>query len=231
MVSPQKYHFDLPDQSPKHATIDEEWYPNIQTAALKASSGRIYDSVLGIRSVVIHATVGSTSAGAASVIHAKKASFHWLIPDEDEKQHGSFVWATCHEARAAWHVRNAVSHPLVWGGKSGINHHSLGIELVNTQKSSDTFSDWQVRMAADIVRYCWAKYPNLKHIVSHALLDPSRRSDPGELFPWDDFKSMVLMSDEQVLPALVSSASEDILTPAVVPSCCMDIVGSSVTTT
>ncbi len=222
MSDPKTYQFDLPASGrPSHAPLAEEWYPNIQASALKASSSRIYDPLLGMRAIVIHATAGSSSAGAASVITAKKASFHWLVPDEDEDQHGKFVWATCHEARAAWHVRNAVSHPAVWGGKNKVNHFSLGIELVNTQRSSDSFSDWQIQATADIVRYAWAKYPNLKHVVSHAKLDPNRRSDPGTLFPWDKFKDRVLSSPATEAPMLVAMApppNPEELGPM---SCCM----------
>ena len=207
MADPTKYQFDLdPSDRPAIAKLSEEWYPRLQSAALKASSSRIYDSIQGIRAVVIHATAGSSSAGAASVISDRRASFHWLVPDEDEPQHGQFVWATCHEARAAWHVRNSISHPDVWGGHKKINHYSLGVELVNTQRSSDTFSKWQIKATAQIVRYCWAKYPNLRHVVSHAKLDPGRRSDPGKNFPWDEFKKAVIDPPPQVQPELVAMA-------------------------
>ncbi len=35
----------------------------------------------------------------------------------------------------------------------------------------------------DITLGIGAKYPNLKHVVSHAKLEPIRRSDPGKFFP------------------------------------------------
>ena len=134
MGDPTTYHFDLdPALRPAHAPLEERWWPGIRDAALKASSARIYDPILGVRAVVIHATAGGSSAGAASVIFDRKASFHWLVPDEDEPQHGAFVWATCHEARAAWHVRNGCSHPAIWDGRGRINHWSLGIEVVKVQ--------------------------------------------------------------------------------------------------
>lgn len=209
MADPKTFQFDLPQlQRPNGpVSLREHWYPGIQQPALAASSSRIYDSILGVRAVVIHATAGSSSAGAASVITDGNASFHWLVPDEDEPQHGEFVWATCHEARAAWHVRNAVSHPDVWNGNNRVNHWSLGVEVVNQQISSDAFSDWQLEATAGIIRYAWAKYPNLEHVVSHAKLDPTRRTDPGEHFNWEHLKDLVLSAPQhEDVPELVASA-------------------------
>ena len=232
MSDPKTYHFNLPDRGrPSHAPLDEQWFPGVRPAALEASSSRIFDPILGVRAVVIHATAGSSSAGAVSVIHARRASFHWLVPDEDEPQHGSFVWATCHESRAAWHVRNSLTHPKIWNGRNKINHYSLGIELVNVQRSSDEFSDWQVDATAAIVRYCWAKYPNLRHVVSHAMLDPGRRTDPGRLFPWDRFKTKVLQTESAPMPELVAEAGQmETAEAADVLSCCMDDRGRAAVT-
>ncbi len=208
MADPTTYQFDLPKRGrPSRISLEEEWYPEIQKYYRKATSKRIYHPIDGIRAIVIHATAGASSAGAISVIKAGKASFHWLVPDEDEPQHGHFVWAAAPEKLAAWHVRNSIRHPDVYNGHNRVNHFSLGIEVVNTQKASDDFSDWQIRATARIVRYCWAKYPNLKHIVSHAKLDPRRRTDPGENFPWQDFKAAVLVKDEDPVPELVSIAT------------------------
>ena len=134
--------------------------------------------------------------GAFSVMAAGRASFHWLVPDEDEAAHGRHVWATAPERRAAWHVRNACAHTAVCGGRGRLNHLSLGVEIVNAQTAAaagaDRFSDWQVAATAEIVCYAWAKYPNLKHVVSHARLDPDRRTDPGAHFPWERLEALVL---------------------------------------
>ncbi len=163
---------------------------------------------MGVTAVIIHATAGSSSAGAISVMKQTNspASFHWLVPDEDEPQHGELVWACVPEALAAWHVRNAVSHPDVNDGENRVNHWSLGIEVVNRQEN-DPFSSWQVEMTARIVRYCWAKYPNLRHVVSHAKLDPSRRTDPGTEFDWQRFKRLVLNGYAEPVPLLIRRAT------------------------
>lgn len=207
MTDPKKYQFDLPAHgAPSDVSLVEVWYPGIQKYWEKSTSSRIFDAILGIRAVVIHATAGGSSAGAVAVMKAGKASFHWLVPDEDEKQHGKLVWACAPEARAARHVRNSCSHPGVNGGANRVNHWSLGIELVNAQQHDDSFSDWQVHTTAQIVRYCWAKYPNLKHIVSHARLDPARRTDPGAQFPWTRFTELVLSQANDAVPRAAAGA-------------------------
>ncbi len=109
------------------------------------------------------------------------------------------------EALAAWHVRNTASHPDVNDGAKRVNHWSLGIEVVNKQEV-DPFSAWQVEITARIVRHCWAKYPNLAHVVSHAKLDPDRRTDPGTLFDWSRFKHLVLDGEADAIPVAVASA-------------------------
>ena len=210
------YQFDLPaDGRPVHATIPEEWYLGVQALWERSTSSRIFDPIFGIKAVVIHATAGSSSEGAISVMRSGVASFHWLVPDEDEAQHGQFVWACAPEARAAWHVRNSVSHPDVNSGATKVNHWSLGIEVVNAQSGADAFSDWQVETTARIVRHCWAKYPNLVHVVSHAKLDPERRSDPGANFPWPKFRSLVLNLPSEPVPVLISVMQHAVELPTV----------------
>jgi N-acetylmuramoyl-L-alanine amidase len=189
IMNPSEYFFELPKTArPENVVLPEIWYPGIKDFWNKCTTRRIYDPILGVKAIVIHATAGASSAGAVSVMRDGKASFHWLVPDEDEEQHGKIVWACAPEARAAWHVRNDCHILEMNNGANKINYWSVGVEIVNTQ-SNDSFSDWQVQMTAKIVRYCWAKYPNLQYVVSHAKLDPNRRSDPGKNFPWVKFST------------------------------------------
>lgn len=223
MPDPQSYHFDLSATGrPSDVMLPEAWYPGVQAFWERSTSSRIYDAVLGVRAVVIHATAGSSSAGAVSVMRDGNASFHWLVPDEDEPQHGQLVWACAPEARAAWHIRNSCRHPAINGGQNRINHWSLGIEVVNRLAGGDSYSDWQIRATAWIVRYCWAKYPNLRHIVSHAMLDPDRRSDPGTHFPWATFRDLVLDGGDDGLPAvaLEAVAADDLSGTSSSSGCC-----------
>ena len=225
MSHPKHWHFELPKAGrPDPFPIAERWYPGVREHWEQSTSSRIYDSLTGVRGIVIHATAGSSSQGAMSVMKAHKASWHWLVPDEDEAQHGKFVWACAPERRAAWHVRNSQSHSALWGGRNKINHWTLGIELVNHQQQPvDPYSQWQVDATAEIVRYCWAKYPNLQYVFSHAMVDPDRRSDPGEQFPWDDFeykvKSGQAIAQELLVAGVPPMAQLEANSKA--SSCCM----------
>ncbi|MGI9552463.1 MAG: N-acetylmuramoyl-L-alanine amidase [Aurantibacter sp.] len=194
-MNPIEYHFVLPkDRKPTNIKIPEVWYPNINEHWEKCTTERIYNPIFGIKAIVIHATAGHASSHVIPLMKNGISSWHWLVPDENEPEHEKLVWACAPETLSAWHVRNDKFHPEVNQGKNKVNHWSLGIEIVNSQMN-DPFSDWQVKITADIVKYCWAKYPNLEHIVSHAKLDPNRRTDPGKEFPWQKFKEYVLDAD------------------------------------
>lgn len=168
------------------------WYPGIEAAWPHSTEARTLRSDGRIRAFVIHATVLPTSTDCIERIFKREASFHWLIPGKEEREHGRFIWICAPEDRAAWHVRSDCSHPEVNGGRRYVNYWSLGVEIVNTQQEDDPFSDWQVEQVAALVRYAWSKYPDLIDVVSHARLDPERRTDPGPLFPWEKFRQMVL---------------------------------------
>lgn len=205
MGDPVTYHFKLPPyQGSPLPEPPHSWYPGVQAHHAASTSDRTLRSDGKIRAFVIHATAGASSAGAMSVMFNHRASWHWLIPDENEPEHEVRVWACAPEGRAAWHVRNDRAHPDVNNDSKNVNYWSLGVEIVNTQSAqvNDPFSDWQVKQAAALVRYAWSKYPELIDVVSHAKLDPQRRSDPGAQFPWDRFRELVLAPTPAVMEAI-----------------------------
>jgi N-acetylmuramoyl-L-alanine amidase len=193
VADPTAFQFDLPrDRNWPRIPITERIHETAWAAAGSCSSLRHAPPEEAIRVMVIHATAGSSTAGAVSVMEEGRASFHWIIPGKDEKAHGGHVWATCPERLAAWHVRRSCAHPDICSGATNLNRLSLGIEIVNRQDGKDPFSPWQIEATAEMVCYAAGKYPNLAHVVSHARLDPDRRTDPGANFPWAEFRSLVL---------------------------------------
>ena len=69
MPNPVTYQFNLPQRGrPSDVMLNEVWYPGIQAYWETSTSSRIFDAILGIKALVIHATAGSSSAGAISVM-------------------------------------------------------------------------------------------------------------------------------------------------------------------
>lgn len=196
MSNPENYHFTLNQADRPHfMPLNQEMHPSFHWLTQNRSRSRKRDIYSVIDTIVIHATAGYATQHAVDNWKQRTASAHWIVPDEDEPQHGHFVWATVLEAKAAYHVGGSHDYRPILGDGVNVNNRSLGIEIVNTQdvqNHSDPFSDWQIKSTAQIVLHAWAKYPNLKHVISHAKLDPSRRSDPGPNFPWQTFKNLVL---------------------------------------
>ena len=129
--------------------------------------------------LVLHYT-GMQSAQAALerlTDPAAKVSAHYCI-DED-----GTVFRLVDEARRAWHA--GLSH---WRGLADINARSIGIELVNPghewgyRAFPPAQIDALVGLAQDILARNLSIEP--RHIVGHSDIAPTRKTDPGELFPW-----------------------------------------------
>ncbi|MFC3815214.1 N-acetylmuramoyl-L-alanine amidase [Lysobacter sp. GCM10012299] len=194
MADPKTFQFKLSSDRPPFLPLAERLHPEFHWLTRNRARSRGRDVFEVIDTVVIHATAGFATGHAIDTWKKVKASAHWIIPDEAEAAHGQFAWATVGEAKAAFHVRDNVNASTHLGAGPNVNNRSLGIEIVNSQgiRGRDPYSPWQLEACARIVLYACAKYPNLKHVISHARLDPGRRTDPGAEFPWDRFKDMVL---------------------------------------
>lgn len=59
--------------------------------------------------IVVHAAAGYATQHAVNNWPESVASAQWIIPGEDEPQHGHFVWATVAESKAAYHIRDSIS--------------------------------------------------------------------------------------------------------------------------
>jgi N-acetyl-anhydromuramyl-L-alanine amidase AmpD len=209
MASATSFYFALPaaERPSSPIALNEQRVPDYQWFDDNRSRGRGANPVSAVTTVVIHATAGYATQHALDNWRTRQASAHWIVPDEDEDQHGEFVWAVVSETLGAFHVKNSMTHSDI-GGVTGVNKYSLGIEIVNTQdvqNYTDSYSDWQVQQTAMIVRYAWAKYPNLQHVISHARLDPANRGDPGSNFPWDDFRALVFSGASDVGPLTLAA--------------------------
>ena len=105
-----------------------------------------------------------------------KVSAHWCV-DED-----GTVYRLVPEELRAWHA--GVSW---WRGRSNLNDHSIGIEIVNPGHEFG-YRPFPVAQMNALVQLCEAIQArhmiDPRNVVGHADIAPARKQDPGELFDW-----------------------------------------------
>lgn len=130
--------------------------------------------------IVLHYTGMPTAAEAIARLcdpHAK-VSAHYLV-EEDGTVHAMVA-----EDRRAWHAGR--SH---WREITDINSASIGIEIVNRGHDWGyrPFPPEQVSAVVRLVHDIKDRHQITRgNIVGHSDIAPSRKRDPGELFPWHE---------------------------------------------
>ena len=128
--------------------------------------------------ILLHYTGMQTGAEALDRLRDPEArvSAHYVV-EEDGR-----VFRLAPEERRCWHA--GVSW---WKGDTDINAVSIGIEIVNPghewgyRAFPDVQIDTVIALLADI-RSRWTIADD--RILGHSDVAPSRKTDPGELFPW-----------------------------------------------
>lgn len=104
-------------------------------------------------------------------------SAHYLI-DEDGKTE-CLIGEECR----AWHA--GMSH---WDGQTDINSASVGIEIVNPghEFGYRPFPEVQIQAVVKVCHGVIARYDiSPDRVLAHSDVAPGRKTDPGELFPWE----------------------------------------------
>jgi N-acetylmuramoyl-L-alanine amidase len=108
---------------------------------------------------------------------ASRLSAHYLVHEDGR------IIQLVPEARRAWHA--GISS---WEGKTDLNSHSIGIEIVNPGHSYGypDFPEPQIAAVIALCRDILARHPAIlpHHVLAHSDVAPSRKNDPGEKFPW-----------------------------------------------
>lgn len=105
-----------------------------------------------------------------------EVSAHYMIDEEGT------LSVLVDEADRAWHAGVAS-----WRGDSNINSRSIGIELVNPghEFGYRAFPDAQISVLIDLCCGILDRHDiPARHVVGHSDVAPTRKEDPGELFPW-----------------------------------------------
>lgn len=170
---------------------------------MQATPSANYNSRVSI--IVIHHTTAnfSDSLRILTKPSSNSVSSHYLIPEPDDDSYGKSKIRTYElvpESERAWHAGSSY-----WGGKTGLNDQSIGIELVNqtwchrTTALADNntgaperlcfypdFADRQIELLVDLLEDIVERHPDIKatNIIGHADIAPDRKIDPGPRFPW-----------------------------------------------
>lgn len=132
--------------------------------------------------LVIHYTGMADAQSALDRLRdpAAKVSAHYLI-DED-----GVVCALVPEHRRAWHAGQSF-----WRGHTDINSRSIGIELVNPghELGYRPFPCAQIDSLIDLSQSLLSRHSiQARNVVGHSDIAPTRKRDPGQLFPWARLK-------------------------------------------
>jgi N-acetylmuramoyl-L-alanine amidase len=129
--------------------------------------------------LVLHYTGMKTAEEALARLTdaASKVSAHYTIARDGR------IFAHVPEDRRAWHAGASF-----WAGERNVNARSIGIELVNPGHEFGyvPFADEQIGALIELSHGILARHRIPMHrVVGHSDVAPARKTDPGELFPWD----------------------------------------------
>jgi N-acetyl-anhydromuramyl-L-alanine amidase AmpD len=125
----------------------------------------------------------------ASLLEQVEVSAHYLIGREGE------VLLTVPEELRAWHAGVSMM-PCETDKRTGVNHFSIGIELVGSEQSG--FTELQYESLVRLVIECSQRHP-ISSVVSHSDIAPDRKTDPW-CFDWARLKTALadVLPEEQV---------------------------------
>lgn len=132
----------------------------------------------------------------------RRVSAHYLIPELDDETYSDDelrVYSLVSTSDRAWHAGRSY-----WAGKTGLNDQSVGIEIVNQSGCTEDiatlgnsaefaaacafkpFGSEQIDLVVRLLKQTLEQHPDIRPeaIVGHADIAPSRKVDPGPLFPW-----------------------------------------------
>jgi N-acetylmuramoyl-L-alanine amidase len=136
------------------------------------------ERLLPVTMLVLHYTGMPDFAGALARLKdpEAKVSAHYLVAEDGQ------ILRLVPEEKRAWHAGKSW-----WRGVEDVNSASVGIEIVNPghEFGYRPFPEQQVDallpLVADIMKRHGIRPVN---VLGHSDIAPTRKEDPGELFPW-----------------------------------------------
>ena len=136
------------------------------------------ERLLPVSIIVLHYTGMPTFEEALARLRdpAAKVSAHYLVAEDGT------ILRLVDEGRRAWHA--GLSR---WREVNDVNSASVGIEIVNPghEWGYRPFPDEQIAALIPLVADIKERHAITRgNIVGHSDIAPTRKRDPGELFPW-----------------------------------------------
>jgi N-acetylmuramoyl-L-alanine amidase len=133
---------------------------------------------LPVSLLVLHYTGMPDAASAIAWLAnpESKVSAHYVVTEDGQ------VLRMVDESRRAWHA--GLAH---WRGITDVNSASIGIEIVNPghEWGYRPFPEEQIDALIPLVHDIVQRHRITRgNVVGHSDIAPSRKQDPGELFPW-----------------------------------------------
>jgi N-acetylmuramoyl-L-alanine amidase len=133
---------------------------------------------LGISMLVLHYTGMQDAQSAIDRLRdpSAKVSAHYLVAEDGT------VLRMVAEDKRAWHAGKSR-----WRGIEDINSASIGIEIVNPghEFGYPPFPEQQIDALIPLVATIKERHGITRgNVVGHSDIAPTRKQDPGELFPW-----------------------------------------------
>ena len=151
--------------------------------------------------LVLHYTVLDFPK-SLKVLTQQEVSSHYLLSDESPPK----IYRLVPEERRAWHAG-----PSYWKGNAMLNAGSIGIEIVNPGwvdtpqgRVYAPYPEAQINTLIPLVKDIVKRHQiPPERVLGHSDIAPTRKQDPGPLFPWKRLadEGLVLWPDAQQVAA------------------------------
>lgn len=133
-----------------------------------------------IKYIVLHYTGMKSAQEALARLcdPASQVSAHYMIDEEGK------TFQLVEEKNRAWHAGESY-----WLGVKNLNDISISIELVNPGHEFGycPFPSAQIVSLKALLHDIMSRHPlQAPAILAHSDIAPTRKEDPGELFPWEE---------------------------------------------
>lgn len=162
--------------------------------------------------LILHYTVLPDDK-SVQVLTQQSVSAHYLVNNLGDNE----IYQLVDENKRSYHA--GVS---AWRADKNLNDTSIGIEIVNMGYTADAtgvkifqpFSDDQIKKVAALAKDIVTRYQiPATNVLAHSDIAPTRKQDPGPLFPWKklyDEYQIGMWYDEAAKQTLLTTAQTDV---------------------